>query len=235
MAGVVCRRDLAPSGRQATTAHNTLQRVIPVRLRRSGITRCTTPTPSPPPPPVTHQGYAVKSHVAVISLALLQPLVLVGLLPHTPQECANNPTSKGDPRPPTPPMRLGGSRSLRWLVATLLRFTLRALALAPSPSARREYSYLKRRTGARGPLPVRVGASAWGRRRRGPNSPPPAFITSSAVYLRPVGRRARHSPLTRRGAPAPLLEAQGGPRPLCAFPRSLRSRPATVAGASGER
>ncbi len=154
--------------------------------------RCETPAL----PPSTHapcsaalspeRGCAVcKSHVAVISLALLQPLVLVGLPPHTPQECANNPTSKGDPRPPTPPMRLGGSRSLRWLVATLLRFTLRALALAPSPSARREYSYLKRRTGARGPLPVRVGACAWGRRRRGPNSPPPAFITSGAVYLRP--------------------------------------------------
>ena len=39
--GVVCRRDLAPSGRKATTAHDPLQRGISHLLRRCEIPRCT--------------------------------------------------------------------------------------------------------------------------------------------------------------------------------------------------
>ena len=52
--------------------------------------------------------------------------------------------------------------------------------------------------------------------------------------LRPVGRTPTCAVPNRRGAPAPLLGARGAPAPPRA-PRSLRSRPRTGPGASGER
>ena len=125
VAGVVCCRDLAPSGRQATTAHNTLQRVIPARLRRSGITRCTTPAPSPPPPPVTHQGCAVKSHSRLFRLRSCNRSCSWGYRP-TPRWSTRQITRRG--------------------YFACAPATARARgATAPHPARVRKYSHLQRR------------------------------------------------------------------------------------------
>lgn len=55
-----------------------------------------------------------------------------------------------------------------------------------------------------------------------------------SLHLRPRGRTPSDA-VCRSRVPARSLLARGGPRPLLRFPRSLRSRPATAAGALGER
>jgi len=148
--------------------------------------RCETPAL----PPSTHapcsaalspeRGCAVcKSHVAVISLALLQPLVLVGLPPHTPPGYAANHTSRlfrlrscnrscSWGYRPTP--RQGTRQITRRGYFACAPATARARgATAPHPAGVRKYSHLQRRPPTTHPLNAARGlAVASVARRKAP-------------------------------------------------------------------